>query len=435
MAKNSFTDAFLKSLQARERRYTVYEKDPRYEGFAVEVLPSGRLSFRYRYRLHGKREKVTIGSYPQMSLAIARERYRQMTNDLHLGVSPAAQKKRQRLDSTPSRDFADLAKDWVKNVLRPVNKNARQDETYLTRDVLPLIGTKAPDSIERADLWACIEVVRRRGTLQAARRVQSVLKRVFDYAVSRGEVISNPVMGIDPRHVAAPRVRDRVLSPSEIPVWLHAIETSGIARPMKLAFRVLLLIPVRKGELLSARWNDVDLQAGLWDIPRENSKNGAPLRHRLSNQVTAIFKELRELAAGSEWVLPSQRGYGRKPMSKTTLNKALAGIGSLPKGVVIHDLRRTIRTNLTELGVSTNVAELCLNHRPTGLVRVYDKAELLDQRYEALMRWESYLQALLSPEHDRRPTTSTREVDAFIAELREDQALRRYVLHQLFSIA
>jgi integrase len=433
MAKRGFSDPFLKSLKPREKRYTVYEQDGRFEGFVVDVLPSGKLSFRYRYRLNGKREKVTIGNYPGMSLTIARERYRAMVEAVHRGVSPAEQKKHLGSNNDLVRTFESLAKDWIRDDLRPANKNARQDETYIMRDVLPLLGKKAPADIDRAAVWKCIETVRARGYGQAARRVLSVVKRVFDYAISRGEINVNPAQSINPRHIAPAGSRKRILKPDEIPAWLHAVETSSIPRSTKLALRLLLLIPLRKGELLAAKWCDVDLTRRTWDIPAGNSKNGAPIRHRLSDHVASILTELKQLSAGSDWVLPSTRGYGKKPVSKSGINTAVRGIKGWPEGFVIHDLRRTVRTYLTELGVPTNVAELCLNHRPTGIVKVYDQAELLDQRYQALLRWESHMEALTLPETLRPTREVSAQIDKFIQEIRGDEVLKRYIVRELLA--
>jgi integrase len=430
---SSFTDLYIKGKKPRDARYTVYEKDARYEGFVLDVMPSGKKSFRYRYRIRGKREKVTIGSYPSMSLATARERYREMRELVHRGISPAKEKKLAAKGVSSSSTFAQLAEDWTKNALRVVNKNARQDETYLQRDILPIIGSKELSEVQRSDLWTCIDNVRARGHGQAARRVQSVLKRVFAYGFSAGVVTINPAMGIDPRHVAPTRTRDRVLSLDEIPVWLHTIETSSISRSIKLALRLLMLIPARKGELLAARWSDVDLGQGTWDIPKENSKNGIPIRHRLTSQALGVFKELQPLAIGSEWVLPSTRHSGRVPMSKSGINTALRGVKGLPAGVVIHDLRRTIRTYLAELGVSTQVAELCLNHRPTGVKKVYDRAELIEQRYLALSKWENYLHLLLESPKAKPAVPANSELEAMITQVLGDEQLRQLVLQRLLT--
>lgn len=413
----------------REKREILWGTD----GLYAEVLPSGKITFRYRYRLpgSGKREKVTLGNFPALTLQQANRLHAEKRTQVALGKSPAEAKA--AVKSKAARVFSDLAVEWIENVLKPANKNSRQDETYLRRDILPFIGNKDPKSIDKPSLWLCIENVRAKGYTQAARRVQSVLKRVFDYGFSKGYVAVNPVTGIDPSHVAPARSRDRVLSREEIPTWLRAVETSRLPRQTKLALHVLLLIPVRKGELLAARWADINFAEGIWDVPKENSKNGAPIRHRLSKKVLAIFEELHRLAAGSPWVMPSTRKSGEIPLSKSGINTALRTVNGLPKGVVIHDLRRTVRTYLSDLGVPTNVAELCLNHRPTGIKKVYDRAELLDQRYTALAKWERYVETLVVTGNSGERISATNELDTLISKIRDDEDLRSYVIRQLLA--
>lgn len=433
MARSGFTDVYLKSLKPRATRYTIYEKGGGIEGFAVDVMPSGKLSFRYRYRLDGKRQKVTIGSYPAMGLGLARDLCREMVVQVQRGISPAEEKKRRRAEEKKAITFGALAADWVSNVHRKANKNPSQDEGFLKKYILVSLQDKKIADVDRPAVWACISLAKKNNRDQAARRVHSILKRIFDYAIRKGDFLSSPVAGIDPKHVASVRARDRVLSPEEIPAWLHAIETSSIPRSMKLALRLLLLIPARKGELLAAKWSHVDLGERTWDIPKENSKNNTPLRHRLTDQTAFIFKELHLLAAGSEWVMPSSKGGGKKPLTKSGINTAIRGLSGLPEGVVIHDLRRTVRTYLSELGIAPNVAELCLNHRPTGIKKVYDRAELLDQRYRALSQWERYLEGLLIRGEEKPKDSTADEIGSLVQKIRSDESLKIYVLRELLA--
>jgi len=429
-----FTDLFLKGLQPRAGRYVETEGN----GFYVEVMPSGEKSFRYRYRLNGQREKVTIGSYPSMTLKIARIRHLEMLDQVNMGQSPARAKRETRLQVAagldPQDTFRHLAEKWIEQVLKPANKNSRQDEIYVRRDIIPKIGSKRPEAIITQDVWSCVEAVKARGHGQAARRVRSVLKRVFDYAMSHGLTQTNPASAVRPTHIARTKTRSRVLSVQEIPSWLHAIETSSIGKSIKLALRFLLLVPARKGELISAKWSDVDFAAGTWDIPEHASKNGAPLRHKLPNQAIAVLRELKQLSMDSQWLLPSSRGLGKNHISSSTMNTAIRGISGLPQGVVIHDLRRTVRTYLSELGVTPHVAELCLNHRPDGVRGVYDRAELIEQRYSALQKWETYLQALmLGGDADTNASKIPAQFGEVLQKVQADPALRRYLLSVLLE--
>lgn len=388
----ALNDTAIKALKAGEQRYDVTDRD----GLLLEVHPSGKKVWRYRYRLNGKREKLTIGPYPAIGLKLARERRLDAEKLVEAKVSPALARKREKEATKRTggaiKTVEDLAESWIENVLRPANKQAIQDETYIRRDLIPRIGHLKPDDVSASDIWGCAAVVLKRGHGQAARRVRGVAKRMFDYALSQGLVRANPAATIKPTHIAPTKTRSRTLKASEIKQWLKAVYESSLSRPQKLALHLLLLVPARKGELIHAKREDFDAKAVHWDIPAENSKNGAPIRHKLPRQAQVIARELLALSQHSEWLLPSDRGRGRKPLAKTTLNASLKTVNDLPKNAVIHDLRRTCRTGLSELGgIPDAVAELCLNHRPTGVAGVYDRAERLLERGRALQRWADYI--------------------------------------------
>jgi hypothetical protein len=214
-----FTDLFLKGLEPKPRRYVETESN----GFYIEVMPSGEKSFRYRYRLNGRREKVTIGSYPSMSLRVARSRHSELLGQVSRGESPAQAKRKVRLQAAAglgTQDtFGSLAEKWIEQVLKPANKNSRQDEIYVRRDILPRLGSRAPQTITTQDVWSCVEAVKARGHGQAARRVRSVLKRLFDYGMSHGLMQTNPAGAVRPSHIALTKARSRVLSGRRPPAF------------------------------------------------------------------------------------------------------------------------------------------------------------------------------------------------------------------------
>lgn len=381
------TDLYFRKAAARPERYELSDRD----GLVMEVHPSGRKTWRYRYRLNGKREKVTLGPYPTISLEDARDLRREAEKMVVAGKSPAALKQEQLQSETPNAIKFDtvekLARHWIETDLKVNNSKPRQDTTYVERDILPMIGKRTPQSITPTDVWMCVEAVRQRGHGQAARRVLSVLKRIFECGREVGVIQSNPATVMRPVRVAPTSSRSRKLSELEIRQLDHAIESSRLATPMRIAIRLLLLVPARKGELVRARWDEIDFDLGTWTIPEANAKMKKALVQKLPHQALKLLKDLQVMASGAEWVLPSPKGRGRKPLSTTALNAALRTVEGLPGGMVLHDLRRTVRTGLRELGVLDADAELCLNHRKTGVAGIYDKAERLEARYEALCKW------------------------------------------------
>jgi integrase len=381
------TDLYFRKAAARAERYELSDRD----GLVMEVHPSGRKTWRYRYRLNGKREKVTLGPYPTISLEDARDLRREAEKMVVAGKSPATLKQERLQSETPNAIKFDtvekLAMHWIETDLKVNNSKPRQDITYVERDILPVIGKRPPQSITPTDVWMCVEAVRLRGHGQAARRVLSVLKRIFECGREVGVIQNNPATVMRPVRVAPTSSRSRKLSELEIRQLDQAIESSRLATPMRLAIRLLLLVPARKGELVRARWDEIDFDLDTWTIPEDNAKMKKALVQKLPHQAVKLLKDLQVMASGSAWVLPSPKGRGRKPLSITALNAALRTVEGLPGGMVIHDLRRTVRTGLRELGVLDADAELCLNHRKTGVAGVYDKAERLEARYEALCKW------------------------------------------------
>lgn len=282
---------------------------------------------------------------------------------------------------------AEMGRCWIEGELKPANKNARQDIHYFEHDILPMIGTRDPKTIAANDIWMCVTEVVRRGHGQAARRVHSVLKRMFEYGMSMGVVTSNPARIVKPGHIAKTNACKRVLSDAEIRQFDAALDASRLSIPLRLALRFLMLVPARKGELVRERWSEIDFDAGTWTIPEGNAKMKVALVQKLPPQALAFLRVLEGRSSGSPWVLASTRGRDRKPIAITTLNSALRTVADLPAGIVIHDLRRTVRTGLGELAVNDAVAELCLNHRKCGTEGIYDRAERLEARYEALCLW------------------------------------------------
>jgi hypothetical protein len=289
------TDTTIRSLKPRERRYDVTDRD----GLQLEVHPSGKKVWRYRYRLHGKREKLTIGPYPAVSLRDARSRRLAAEELVQKEQSPALAKRQSQADrrlGTAIASVEDLSNSWIENVLRPANKRAFQDEVYVRRDLLPRIGALKPADVTAADVWACAEAVLKRGHAQAARRVRGVAKRVFDYAMSRGLIRSNPAASIKPVHIAPANTRSRTLNPAEIRQWLDAVYQSRLGRSQKLALHFLLLVPARKGELVFAKREHLTTTLNIGTYPKSTRRTGrrsgtcchGKPRHSLANSWSCL---------------------------------------------------------------------------------------------------------------------------------------------------
>lgn len=385
----ALTDASLRALKPRPIRYAVTDG----RGLSIEVYPSGGLAWRYRYRLAGKLEKVALGKYPALGLKAARARRDELATSVAQGQSPARQKQLKKIALADVTTVEEFGERYFADIATRDRKDTTTLRRYLDKTIFPALGRKPMREVTPADVQRIVFAKRDQGFPAAAADIRSLCKRMWDYALVRGVADANPALALPVRFITKARPRTRALSPGEITVYLQSLYGSGIRRQFKLALHLILLTLIRKSELLQAKWVDVNLQAGEWQIPAENSKTDVPHTVYLSAQAVRIFAELRALAGESEWVLPGRSGPN-KPFAHNALNKALNGVAVPILPFTIHDLRRTGSTLLHEAGFASDVIEKALNHTIGGVRGVYNRAQYADQRREMLQFWGDYLDDL-----------------------------------------
>jgi integrase len=375
-------------------------------GLALDVLPSGVRSWVYRYRSQdGTRCKMTIARYPDLSLRAAREERDKLAGQVARGLSPADEQKKQKREvkereagrgSDPT--LAQFADRWYRElVLPPKGRNHRRDPKpvrgALDNQILPALGHKLLKEIAKADLRRFFFEKRNAGHETMALFLRQILKSILDYAVIEELLEFNPATLIPKDSIGRAEKRERDLNDQEVHKLLDTVDASSMARPNKIAVRLLLLTMVRKGELLRAQWSYLDFDKAEWHVPREHSKTGKPHIVPLAPQAVDLFRELEVLACRSPYVLASRHSILR-PMCMDTLNKALAELTFDMPHFTVHDLRRTAATRCAEGGFPSDVIELALNHVRAGIRGVYNRSELLEQRREMLNWWANRIDAL-----------------------------------------
>ena len=389
----ALTDTALKALKPRDRAYTVADA----RGLYVEVFPTGGIVWRYRYRVDGRREKLTLGKYPALTLKNARIKRDEAAQAAALGKSPATQKQLAKVAAAEATTVAEFGERYFSEVVHKDRQDLTIPRRYFNKAVVPAIGAKPVRNVTTEDVRAIIWKKKDEGFDAAAGNIRGLLKRLFDYAMTCGLIGVNPVLALPMRHVHRAKSRERALSPDEIRVFLRAAIESNIRRQFKLGLHLILLTMVRKSELLLARWEHVDLEAAEWQIPAENSKTGKPHIVFLSRQAVDLFKQLQVLAGGSELVMPG-RGSLTKPFAHNAINAALkVALRDQPiPAFTVHDLRRTASTLLHENGWASDVVEKALNHTIGGVRGVYNRAEYAPQRREMLQFWADFIEQLLT---------------------------------------
>jgi len=390
----ALTHTALQALKPRDKAYSVTDRD----GLFIDVLPSGSMVWRYKYYFAGKREKLTIGPYPAIGLAKARELRDQAASTLAFGQSPAkakqAEKVRRKVDAARAGDLKELAERWyADNVAHRSEGWAYTVRNWLKLDVYPAIGSRDPRAVTEDDIAAILEKIVKRGSPQSANKVRSICQKIFQYAIEKREMDANPVARIKP--VQTPPVEShRALSVKEIGPFLKALDAIETREINRIAIHLLLLTFTRKDELRLAKWHEFDLENGIWEIPAHRMKMRDPHRVYLSRQVLALLERLRPLCWRSDYLLPNNTTIS-KPIGHTTLNSVIDRLAINGARFVPHGFRATASSILNEAGFRYDVIERQLAHRDRNKVRsIYNQAEYAHERRDMLQWWADYVDAL-----------------------------------------
>lgn len=372
------------------------------DGLTFTLSRSGTASWVLRYRFGGRQREVTLGNYPDLTLADARKLAAERRVEVDKGTDVAARKRREKIERAQANSFRELAEDYMVRAA-PSLSATYQSETrrYLDKDILPRVGGIPASQVTPADIVVMVERISERSPA-AARAAFTMVSAIFNHGVGKHLVTGNPcaLLKVSAIIGKARMPRARVsLNNEQLRAFLAALPTLG--KENELALKIILATGVRKGELSRARWDHVDLDGGLWCIPPENQKGRRRTKEAGKNFVVPLpplvvgwFRELNPLAAGSPMVLPARHRTGGDIINHSTFNRALAQLPKHIPRVTPHDLRSTTRSHLAALGVSIIVAERCLNHSLGGLVAIYDQHDYMDERRRALSQWAAKLEAV-----------------------------------------
>ena len=387
-------DKRIKAMKPKAKRYLVADGG----GLALEVMASGAKIWRYRYSLYAKQQPlVTIGEYPSISLQDARNRARRYGETVAAGVSPIADAKKDRGATTALDSVRAFADQWFESEIADKSKSySTVTRRALDKDIFPAIGAKPLADVNAGDVLAICDKIKGRGAPQMALFTRNVVKRMYEYAISRQAVAINPAQQLVARFIATPQSRTRVLAPSEIGHLMRAVYASDMSRAYKLALHLLVITMVRKSELTEAEWSEFDLDAGIWRIPAVRMKKDNEHWVYLSAQAVEMIRELQTLSHSQRFLFPMRRGYEDRPIAKSTLNQAVRAMKSDMQHFVIHDFRRTASTHLHEMGLSSDAIEKALAHSIKGIKGVYNRAEYANERRKILQLWATFVDAQIN---------------------------------------
>lgn len=384
------TDTKIKSLKPKDKVYKVADRD----GLYVSVSTVGTITFRYDYRINGRRETLTIGKYGAdgINLAEARERLMIARKQVSEGISPATEKRVERNKIRNADRFCVFAEKYLADVQLADSTKALRVATY-ERDIKDTFGNRLMTEITADEIRSHCEKIKERGAPSTAIFVRDLIANVYRYAIQRGHKFANPADEIANSSIATFKKRERVLTPREIKLFFNTLEETQSDFALKKAVKFILLTMVRKGELVNATWDEVDFKNKVWTIPAERMKAKRAHNVYLSEQALDLIIAFQIYSEGSPYLLPG-RINRRQPIANSSLNRVIANcIKFINKDeqrideFTVHDLRRTGSTLLHEMGFNSDWIEKSLAHEQQGVRAVYNKAEYAEQRKEMMQRW------------------------------------------------
>ena len=382
------TEAKIRALRPRTALYRVADG----AGLCVEVPPNGSRLWRFRYRHNGSARMLSLGAWPAVGLAQARERRDEARALLAQGIDPSAERRATK--DAAALTFQAIAREWMAR--RDVSEaTATKDRWLLEQHVLPALGAKPISAIAPADVLALLQDLERRELLETARRVRAKISAVFRHGIATLRATHDPVAALRGA-IRAPKVTHHaaVTDPRKLGELLRALHGYGGSHVVACALKLAPLVFVRPGELRHAEWGEIDLASATWSIPAHKMKMGQPHVVPLSTQAVAILRELRPLTGRGQYVFTSQRS-AHKPMSENAVTLALRSLGYDGRTMTGHGFRSTASTLLHELGYAPDAIERQLAHAERNQVRAaYNRASHLPERRKMMQAWADYLDSL-----------------------------------------
>lgn len=386
------TDQAIKAAKPKDKPYRLTDE----RGMYLEVHPNGSRYWRLKYRYAGKEKRLAIGVYPEVSLKEARNLRDEARKQLSNGVDPSEEKRRQRRHRSvlAANSFEVVAREWH-NYQKGRWSPGHADRVIkaLEKDAFPRIGKRPIAEITAADLLEVIRAVEKRDALDVASRLLQRCSSVFRYAIQTDRAESNPANDLQGALKTRKVTHRRALSRAELPEFLERLEAYEGQTLTRLALRLIVLTFVRSRELRGARWEEFDLNEGMWRIPAERMKMKRDHLVPLSKQAVATLKEVQALTGSYELAFPNQADL-KKTMSENTLIYALYRMG-YHKRATVHGFRATASTILNESGFNHDAIERQLAHAERNKVRAaYHRSEYLEDRKLMMQWWADFLDGL-----------------------------------------
>lgn len=393
----ALSDTYLKSNLGKERE-RVLEKSDR-DGLWIRLSKKGAVTFFYRFRFLGKADKMTIGSYPQISLKQARDEVTKWAAALAAGSNPKIKRDLELSKIQTAATFEQLFREWFE-VSESSKKCADQVLRSFELHVFPKVG-KYPANDITLHHWLSLFDALAKVYTGVTKRILNNTRRCYSWAYKRGAVDSNPLSELSSRDFGIENnVGERTLSKNEIAFVWKACEESRMSVRNQLIIKLCLFYGCRVSELRLAEKSHFDFESGIWTVPVDNRKMGKKLKEPI---LRPIIPDVIPLLQEAINYAPGKYVFSNRELPMPSGNH-LSITGMLCKFMLkvyketvphftVHDLRRTARTNWSEF-TDPHVAEMMLGHKIDGIQGVYDKYKYLDEMRKAYSLWWARLMSI-----------------------------------------
>jgi integrase len=386
--KLHLTDSFIRGCESDSGR-TEYH-DEKYPGLTLRVTDKGSKTFVYRYRIHKKSKRYTIGKYPAIPLKKAREEHTRLYVLVSQEIDPQKEKMNERHREVKS--IYDLAEKYKAVHFKKLKASTSEDyRRRIDNVILPNIGHIEAAELTRANIIEFLEEIAESAPIQS-NRVRAILSSMYSFGVNRAMFDFNPVSTVKP--LAEENTRDRVFSVKEVKkIW---DVFTAISEPYGSLFKMLLVLGQRSGETRKMKWADLD--ENIWTIPKEDTK--ANRRHHvpLPNLALEILTHRKSLSTGP-FVFESPLD-NQSPIQWLQNKAGDSFKAAKVEDARLHDLRRTAASFMAELGTSRIVVGKVLNHKglagDSTVTAIYDRHDYMTEKREALDTWNHKLYKLIS---------------------------------------
>lgn len=390
----TLTDTQIRKVKSREKSFKLADG----KGLFLVVQPNGSKYWRFRYWFGDKEKLLSLGVYPEVTLAGARkkrdEAQQMLADSVDPGMAKQLKKRAQRLGAENS--FEAIGREWhIKFSSKWTEKHGAKILHRLEKDIFPWLGQRPIPEITAPELLIVLRRIENRGAIETAHRLCQSCGQIFRYAIATGRAdrdVSADLRGAIPpvkkRHHAS------ITDPKAIGSLMRAIKGYSGQLVTRCALQLAPLVFVRSGELRHAEWSEFNFEAAEWRIPPEKMKMRVAHIAPLSQQAIAILREIQALTGDGKYVFPSLRSTSR-PMSDNTILGALRRLGYAKEEMTGHGFRSMASTLLNEQGWNRDAIERQLAHSERdGIRAAYNYAEYLPERRKMMQHWADYLDSL-----------------------------------------